>query len=68
MRNWIFRSILAVCLWSLTFSDAVAQPRGSSSQSGSWLLCYALVILGIALGLLAVCRPTKWKTWDDKNT
>jgi hypothetical protein len=66
MRNWISRSILALCLWSLDFSNAVAAP-GDSSSSGSWLLCYALVILGIALGLAAVCRPVKWKTPDDEN-
>ena len=67
MRNWIFQSALALCLWSLTFSNAVAQPRGSSSQSESWLLCYTLVILGIVLGLLPICRPIKWKTPDDEN-
>ena len=32
-------------------------PPPANPDKSSWVLGYALVILGIALGLVAVCRP-----------
>lgn len=43
-------------MWTL---PAWAAPEDSSGPKASWALAYMIVVLGIALGLIAVCRPGK---------
>jgi len=42
----------------LTTSTAQAQ-NTSGGKTGDWVLCHALVVLAIGLGMLVVCRPSK---------
>lgn len=42
----------------LTTSTVQAQDAGGE-EKGDWVLCYALVVLAISLGILVVCRPSK---------
>ena len=42
----------------LTTSTVQAQSAGGG-EKGDWVLCYALVVLAIFLGMLVVCRPSK---------
>jgi hypothetical protein len=51
---------IAAITFAITWSvvgAAVAQDDGLPKDQSSWVLGYALVILGIVLGLVAVCRP-----------
>lgn len=48
------------CFLSLSWTlPAWAAPEESSGPKASWILAYLLVVLGIALGLIAICRPGK---------
>ena len=59
-------SVLVVTLAMLSAAavawaqDATTAPAEETSDGlGPWLMSYGLVILGIALGVLAVCRRAK---------
>jgi len=49
-------------VWISLVAAAVAQEDTeelADTGRGKWALCYALVALGVALGMLVVCRPGK---------
>ena len=48
---------IVVLMLALLAAPALAQEAAGSSDKSSWVLGYALVLLGIVLGLVAVCRP-----------
>ena len=62
LRRTVIRSAYAFASVILTTTVLTApllaqdEPTGPQDKS-SWVLGYALVILGIVLGLVAVCRP-----------
>jgi len=52
-------SVAAVC-WLATYGTALAQPPEEEVDRGAaWFLGYALVVLGIGLGMLFVCRSSR---------
>lgn len=51
---WVATSWLA---WSSLVIFAYGQEEAADNRGGNWALCYALVVLGVALGMLVVCRP-----------
>jgi hypothetical protein len=63
--------------WLAVHGTALAalqqEEKKAEGGGGSYVLPYALVILGIALGLLVVCRPShrrdraKPEQYDEKN-
>ena len=57
----MIRAIPAVASWLMMLTvlaaPALAQEEPVSNDKSSWVLGYALVFLGIVLGLVAVCRP-----------
>lgn len=46
--------------WLLLHNIALAQgqPQGEQSSGGTYVVSYMLVLLGVGLGLLVVCRPS----------
>jgi hypothetical protein len=59
---------LLVTLVNVTAALAQQKPaEAPPADKGSWVLSYALVILAVALGLMAVCRPGS-RTKDVKIT
>jgi len=64
-RRTIPRLISTFSCWSALAAAALAQgrkmtPPAEEPKEASWLFAYALVVLGIGLGLLIVCRPS-WR-------
>ena len=61
VRRIITRTRRATTSWLVlvTFcaAPALAQEAPASNDKSSWVLGYALVLLGIVLGLVAICRP-----------
>ena len=53
----VLQSTLLLALPLVMVSAALAQEPVVSNDKSSWVLGYALTIMGIVLGLLAVCRP-----------
>ena len=54
------RPTLGAAMLTASLLSAVAfgqEEATGPTDNSSWVLGYALVILGIALGLVAVCRP-----------
>jgi hypothetical protein len=55
--------LLAVACWAALYGTALAKkPEAVEEPKGSgmgWTVSYALVLLGVALGLIAVLRPGK---------
>jgi len=62
-RTLIFLSAVVSC-WSVTalVAWAKAQPEAAAPKTKNWVLGYALVVLGIALGLVVICRPGRRTT------
>ena len=52
---------LAVACWLAVYSPALAQPKPEEGgeEGGSWMMSYGLVLLGIVLGMLVVCRSSR---------
>jgi uncharacterized membrane protein YgdD (TMEM256/DUF423 family) len=49
----------AAAVWAAGVSSALAQQEAASEKSGyDYTFAYALVVLGIVLGLLCVLRPS----------
>jgi len=46
--------------WLALYGTAFAQPNKTppSNDGGSYVFSYALILLGVALGMMAVCRPS----------
>ena len=58
MRNRVTLITSAlICLWASM--PALAQIKPEEKPEKSYVLSYFIVGLGIALGLVAVCRPSK---------
>jgi hypothetical protein len=56
--------VLALAGWLAVHGTAAAQvaqqgQKKQEAEGGSYVLAYGLVILGIALGLLVVCRSSR---------
>lgn len=53
-------SLLAAGGWAIAAGSAFAQASGGESKGGAglWTMSYALVFLGIVLGLLILLRPS----------
>lgn len=64
-RRTISRLLPTLCCWSALGAAALAQgrkmlPPPEEPKEASWVFAYALVVLGVGLGLLIVCRPS-WR-------
>jgi hypothetical protein len=55
--RWAFSGLLSLLVYATAAWAQQTPPADPADDKGSWVLSYALVILGIALGLMAVCRP-----------
>ncbi len=51
--------LLAAACWLGSAAEAWAQGDGAGSGASPWVMPYALVILGVGLGLLVVCKPSR---------
>ncbi len=52
--------LLTAACWLAPAPQAWAQAGGDGARSASpWVMSYALVFLGIGLGLLILCKPSK---------
>ncbi|NQU20650.1 MAG: hypothetical protein HQ567_05155 [Candidatus Nealsonbacteria bacterium] len=52
---------LAVVCWLAVYAPALAQAKPEEEEeggSGNWMMSYGLVLLGIVLGMLVVCRSS----------
>jgi hypothetical protein len=54
-------ALLTMAGWLAVHGTALAQPQQQKTETGvgSYVMSYALVILAIALGMLALCRPSR---------
>jgi hypothetical protein len=43
--------------WLLMVGTALAKEEPEKPAQNNWVLAYTLVILGVALGLMILCRP-----------
>ena len=57
-RRWAWVPMTVAC-WLLTVAPAWAQDDAKGPQENSWALAYVLVLLGVGLGLMILCRPGK---------
>lgn len=73
-RYWITQAVFACAM--LTALPAWAQEDGGNlgaEGGGPWVLPYALLILGVGLGLMMVLRPGKRRDrpqvdrWEEKD-
>ncbi len=52
--------LFAAACWLAPVAEAWAQQGGISERKASpWVMPYALVLLGIGLGLLILCKPSR---------
>ena len=62
LRRGVSICLLAAVCWLTIVAEVWAQ-QGSPTVGGQgaspWVLPYALVILGVGLGLLILCKPSK---------
>lgn len=51
---------MAVVCWLAVYAPVMAQakPEEKEEGSGTWVMSYGLVLLGIVLGMLIVCRSS----------
>jgi hypothetical protein len=64
LRRTLGRSVFALVFWYLLASVAWAQPDQKKEEAGKpapYLLSYTLVILGVGLGMMVVCRSSRRK-------
>ncbi len=57
-RNLRIIVLAAVC-WLAAYSTAWAQESDRSGGKAGWIFAYALVILGVVLGMLLVCKSSR---------
>ncbi len=54
-----------LCAWAATAGVAWArraeEAQAAEPSAKSWIMAYALVILGVVLGLVVLCRPGRRK-------
>ena len=58
---WLATGWLA---WSSQVVVYGQEDVADDTRRGNWALCYALVVLGVALGMLVVGRPGKRKVLE----
>jgi len=51
---------VAVC-WTAVHRTALAQASEKQGNQENWVFAYFLVIMGVALGMLVVCRSSRRK-------
>ena len=51
--------LISFGVWLVTVAPCLAQATGEEPEVKSYVTSYFLVGLGIALGLVAICRPSK---------
>ena len=60
-RTLTMFAMTAACWWIL-YGEALARGKKEEEPpkaTGSWAMAYGLVILGVVLGMLVVCRPSR---------
>ena len=50
-----------VICWTAVHSTALAQASEEKGSKEKWVLSYFLVIMGVSLGMLVVCRSSRRK-------
>ena len=50
-----------VICWTAAYSTALAQASEEKGSKEKWVLAYFLVIMGLSLGMLVVCRSSRRK-------
>ena len=61
LRKRLFAVLWSLLLVAVTAVPALAQAEEENVAKESWVLSYFLVALGIALGMVAICRMGKRK-------
>jgi hypothetical protein len=51
-------AVIACAGWLLASGSLTAQDAKSGGGGGAWVLSYFLVLLGVVLGMLVVCRTS----------
>jgi len=62
LKHWLTATVCWVLTYGFAFAQHGAQPaapaKSSTTGTGAYVMAYLLVILGIALGMLFVCRSS----------
>ena len=57
LKRQVVAALTVLCASAAFGPLAMAQEEEISYDKSSWVLSYALVLLAITLGLVAICRP-----------
>ncbi|MCH2128551.1 MAG: hypothetical protein MK179_05375 [Pirellulaceae bacterium] len=58
---YAFTGIFWIQLVAVSLAQEMGEEADGESGQENWILPYALVVLGVGLGILVVCRPSKRK-------
>ena len=51
--------VMSAACWMAVYGTALAQPPKQEKGGGSWIASYGLILGGIVLGMLFVCRSSR---------